>query len=352
MKTPILFLLFSCILANVQAQNNRQAFMLQETRALTFKPEVLLNTPYKEVNLCLVQGEQVLLFMSNRGGQAWSTLRDNKEFDGDIWLSKKQPNGEWGKPEVAKGISTYEGEDEPNMSGDGQMLYFQSWGGDWAGNGGPYYGLHLKNKVQKGLGGGITQFFKDKMMGISKETPVMDSVFKNGKWKKIKPKPKAPNNTYPTFTNDYATDGMTISPDGKIFIVAVGEYEGNMDLYISRQDATGTWSYLKRLNISTTGNERTPFLASDGKTLYFASDKYNSIGGLDIFKTTLYDNNECGDIYNLGEPINTKGNDCGFVTNLDNTTMLMIQNNDIISIKPVLPPLPNKEFPEINPKKD
>jgi hypothetical protein len=179
------------------------------------------------------------------------------------------------------------------------------------------------------MGGGINSFFRDK-----------EKAF----YVKYRTNPSQPN--------DYGTDGATLSADGKTFIVAVGEYDGKMDLYISRKNAYGQWSYMKRLAISTLGNERSPFLSADGKTLYFASDGYGGWGGLDIFKTTLYDNNECGDIYNLGEPINTKGNDCGFVTNLDNTTMLMIQNNDIISIKPVLPPLPNKEFPEINPKKD
>ena len=37
--------------------------------------------------------------------------------------------------------------------------------------------------------------------------------------------------------------------------------------------------------INTKGNERTPFLHSDGKTLYFSSDGHPGLGGIDVFRT-------------------------------------------------------------------
>ena len=84
---------------------------------------------------------------------------------------------------------------------------------------------------------------------------------------------------------------MAVSPDGKLFIVACGtNYEGNMDLYYSvKQD--GEWSFLKRLNVSTEGDERSVYIASDNKTIYFSSNGHGGFGGLDILKTTWFEGN-------------------------------------------------------------
>jgi hypothetical protein len=336
-------ILFYCFCLPLFAQNDRKIIMLEEKRTLLFKEEKKLNSPQREANLCLAQNDRVLLFMSGRGGQSWSNpvhttnLHTNRlEADGDIWYSQKNVKEEWSAPQVAAGISTNDGEDEPNMSENGQILYYQSWGMGWQKNGGPYYAYDLKEKIITGLGSGITQFFVDRQNEHTRRSNKMRAFI----------------------SNDYATDGMTISKDGKIFIVAVGEYIGKMDLYISRKDTfTGKWSYLKRLEISTKGDERTPFLAPDGKTLYFSSDSYNSLGGLDIFYTTLYDDDRCGDIYNVGEPINTKTNDCGFIANHDGSVMFIVRNDDIVSIS--FPKntnngtdLPAIQTPEIKEKKD
>ena len=58
--------------------------------------------------------------------------------------------------------------------------------------------------------------------------------------------------------------------------------------------------------ISTPKNERSIFIAADGKTVYFASNGYGGKGGLDILKTTLNEDGTFDELYNLGEPFNTK----------------------------------------------
>ncbi|MGD1839864.1 MAG: hypothetical protein ACFB0B_03065 [Thermonemataceae bacterium] len=123
---------------------------------------------------------------------------------------------------------------------------------------------------------------------------------------------------------------MTISPDGKTFIVAAGaDYYGDMDLYISKKDAYGKWSYLKRLSVSTAENERSPFIAADGKTIYFASDGYKGLGGLDIFKGTLNSNGTVTNIVNVGKPFNTSQNDYSFIVTADGREAYFVRNGDI-----------------------
>jgi Tol biopolymer transport system component len=251
--------------------------------------------------LAITSDGNYLVFMSSRGGQTWSqeyVYYDGKpEYDGDIWMSKKDTNGKWTKPIVFSSISTSYGEDEPNISPDGKLLYFQSWQQGWERTGGPYYILMVDNQKFSaiGLGSEITNFFLDYQQ----------------------------NHGY------IATDGCTISPNGKTLIVAVGEYTGNMDLFMSQKDEKNHWSYPKALKINTKQNERCPFLASDGKTLYFASNGYTSLGGLDIFRATLQDNGEFSEVINIGNPFNTKKDDYGFIITQNGEEIYLIQEGDI-----------------------
>jgi hypothetical protein len=61
------------------------------------------------------------------------------------------------------------------------------------------------------------------------------------------------------------------------------------------------------------------FLAPDGKTLFFCSDGHSSMGGHDVFKTTL-ENGKWTKPVNLGYPINTGGKDGPFVLSADAQT--------------------------------
>ena len=255
-----------------------------------------LNTRFRETNISISPDGNSLYFMTGRGGQAWSRKtpsvrwKGHAEFSGDIYHTERRA-GKWQYPRpLPATINTNDGEDEPNISPDGQSVYFQSWYRGWERLGGPYYqARRYGNRWMrpKGLGDGINQFFKDRA-GRHRA-----KMYRGA--------------------NDYATDGATMSADGKTFIVAVGVYNGKMDLYISKKGRYGRWSYLRRLSISTQGNERSPFLAADGKTLFFASDGYGGFGGLEILKTTLNADGSHGKIVNLGAPFNTYLNDYGFV---------------------------------------
>jgi hypothetical protein len=55
--------------------------------------------------------------------------------------------------------------------------------------------------------------------------------------------------------------------------------------------------------------ESTASITPDGKTIYFASDRGNGQGGLDIYKTSMLANGSWGPPVNLGPEINTKANE-------------------------------------------
>ncbi len=64
---------------------------------------------------------------------------------------------------------------------------------------------------------------------------------------------------------------------------------GDEDLFVVRKNVTGTWATPKNLGypINTIDREGTLFIASDGKTAYYASDRADSKGGLDIYSFDL-----------------------------------------------------------------
>ncbi|MBK9109334.1 MAG: PD40 domain-containing protein [Saprospiraceae bacterium] len=89
---------------------------------------------------------------------------------------------------------------------------------------------------------------------------------------------------------------------------------GAYDLYLSvKRD--GKWLEAINLGPEINGpfNEDYPFLAKDGQTLFFSSDRLESMGGYDIFKIKyLPESNKWSIAYNLGYPVNSSGNDTHF----------------------------------------
>jgi tetratricopeptide (TPR) repeat protein len=89
---------------------------------------------------------------------------------------------------------------------------------------------------------------------------------------------------------------------------------GDKDIYISRKDASGEWGPAENLGniINTSFDDDAPFIHPEGNILYFSSKGHNSMGGYDVF-VSYYENGAWTKPENLGEPINTKGDDIYFV---------------------------------------
>ena len=91
--------------------------------------------------------------------------------------------------------------------------------------------------------------------------------------------------------------------------------EGGFDLFESALDAEGRWSKLKSLGtrVNTWGDEITPFVAADGVTVFFASNGLQSMGGLDVYRTTRNAAGGWTVPEHLGAPINSVDDDMAFV---------------------------------------
>ncbi len=109
-----------------------------------------------------------------------------------------------------------------------------------------------------------------------------------------------------------------LANDGETLLLAIERDEGRgaHDLYVSFLEENGSWTKPKNLGstINTKGADDTPFLASDGKTLYFSSEGHGGEGGHDIFVSRRLDDSwtRWSKPVNLGTPINTPGEDIFF----------------------------------------
>ncbi len=88
---------------------------------------------------------------------------------------------------------------------------------------------------------------------------------------------------------------------------------GGSDLYVSFLMDDGLWSAPELMPpyLNTIGEERFP--TWDGTYLYYSSDHFPGLGGLDIFKTRLREDNSWTRPQNLLQPFNSSEDDYGYV---------------------------------------
>lgn len=116
----------------------------------------------------------------------------------------------------------------------------------------------------------------------------------------------------------FASDGKTL------YFVSnrPGGYGGN-DIWISTLQENGSWSNPVNAGntINSVGNEISPFIHPDGQTLYFASDGHEGMGGYDFFvsRKDPY-TGEFSSPLNLGYPINTVGDERSLIISADGST--------------------------------
>ena len=120
----------------------------------------------------------------------------------------------------------------------------------------------------------------------------------------------------PNVNSKYNETGAFITLNGKYLIFSSdrpGGY-GGKDLYISEITESGDWGPAYNLGptINTPEDEDYPYLLPDGVTLFFSSKGHNSMGGYDIFVSTLSEEGAWSQPENLGYPINTPCDDIGF----------------------------------------
>ena len=118
-----------------------------------------------------------------------------------------------------------------------------------------------------------------------------------------------PKKYEPKINAELEFSGSISEDDQTLFFVRKSNLKNNnQDIYYCRRLPNGKWGLPTSAGekINTNFNEDFPYLAMDGKTLYFSSEGHNSMGGFDLFKC-IWDNetNTFSEPENLGYPINT-----------------------------------------------
>ncbi|MEO6302414.1 MAG: hypothetical protein ABIP51_04520, partial [Bacteroidia bacterium] len=118
--------------------------------------------------------------------------------------------------------------------------------------------------------------------------------------------------------NSYSWDGhCSLSADGKTLYFSSernGGY-GGKDIYKATLLADSTWGKVVNLgdSINTAYDEDSPFIHSDGTTLFYSSKGEKSSGGYDVFRSVMERDSTFKRTENIGYPINTPDDDIYFV---------------------------------------
>ena len=202
-----------------------------------------VNIIYHSSNLAIsADGKELYLYKSQNGG--------------DIFLSKKNPNGTWSEPvPLNNNINSTFSENSVSISPDGNTLYFSS-------------------------DRPITPGKTDLDIYYSKKD-------KNGNW-------GAAKNIGPVINTPYDEDGPFIDYDGKTLYFSSKGHKGmgGYDIYKSVYDeATDSWSEPVNLGYPMNSPDNDVYFVStrDGQRGYYASAKADGLGFLDIYHIRLAD---------------------------------------------------------------
>jgi hypothetical protein len=133
-----------------------------------------------------------------------------------------------------------------------------------------------------------------------------------------------PENLGNRINTEFWESAPSLSPDKRDLYFEShkpGGYGGG-DIYVSHRTSGGRWSEPENLGptINTAGDEGAPFIHADNQTLYFTSNGHQGYGGDDLFLSRKTDKGTWGIPENLGYPINTIENEGSLVIAADGLT--------------------------------
>jgi len=234
-----------------------------------------------------------LVFTRNIGGQ-------NEDF----YFSQRNANGEWEKAKPMDKVNTPMEEAAQNISQDGQWLVFTANARPVGYGNFDLYACHLTPQGWSdavNLGGRINSddwdsqpclspdkkdlyFASRRPGGLGGKDIWVSHLLLNGKWgdpENLGPEINTPEDDQCPFIH---ADNQTL-----YFTSTYWPGYGDEDIFMSRKGSDGKWSKPVNLGypINTIHQEGTLLVAADGKTAYYASDRNDSKGELDIYSFEL-----------------------------------------------------------------
>ncbi|WP_264560490.1 OmpA family protein [Flavobacterium sp. N2270] len=132
--------------------------------------------------------------------------------------------------------------------------------------------------------------------------------------------------------------GYFLSSDNKHLLMAVERDEGLglSDFFVSFIEDNGTWSKPVHMGnqINTKEDEANPFLAADGKTMYFSSNGHPGYGGYDLFVSKRLDDSwtNWSKPKNLGKVINSSSTELSIFLSAKGDKAYVGKSSDIWEI--------------------
>jgi outer membrane protein OmpA-like peptidoglycan-associated protein len=230
----------------------------------------LINSPYSEIAPIISPNGKLLFFTMGIGHPS----NQGEEHLQDCYVSRFQ-SGRWGVPKnLGIPINSPGNDAISGVSPDGKVLF-------------------------------IKNFYYNHVSGLC-----FASLDSNGKWR-IDP-------IYiDKFANTNQFTSQCISSNGEFIIISaeMPDSYGGLDLYVCRLKDRKKNLYGAPQNlgpvINTKENDFAPFLASDGKTLYYSTSGKGGYGDADVFITKRLDDSwvNWSAPQNMGPEINTPGMD-------------------------------------------
>lgn len=236
-----------------------------------------VNTAFHDYAPILMPDGSHLIFTSNRPSEEDNPNRGPQESFEDIYVARSV-NGFWSAPQkIGSNINIKFHDAAASISHDGKtlFLYYEQGSGD-----------------------------------------IFTATFDGIEWSKPFPLNKNINTPFWETSACMSADGQQL-----FFTSSRPGGLGELDIYVSQRDETGDWGKPVNLgnNINTHGNEDSPFIHPDGKTLYFSSNGHPSMGSSDIF-VSFYRDGAWQKPRNLGHPVNSIEYDGFFVISEDKKT--------------------------------
>ncbi|HYM21058.1 MAG TPA: OmpA family protein [Candidatus Kapabacteria bacterium] len=253
-----------------------------------------VNSPYDEV-FPVISPDGKTLYFDSKDNPANYGYMPGKACD-NIWYSEVLPNGSWGPahnigPLLNNGNGTF----LASITPDGNMALI---GGIYneKPDAGPSFGIWTTKRTTNG-------------------------------WS------KPDRLKMDTHTTHHFME-FCLANDGKKIIMSLQREEGNggRDLYVYFLQDDGSWQGPKNLGttVNSAADEGMPFLASDGKTLYFSSDGHPGYGSVDMFMTKRLDDTweNWSEPQNLGPDFNTPEWDAYYTVPASGEYAYFVSNKD------------------------
>lgn len=222
----------------------------------------------------------------------FNRLNTESDYENEnFFYSTLDSLGNWSKALPLKNLNTTENEGASTISADGRFIIFTSCN-------------------QRGSYGSCDLYYSFKL---------------GNRWLPAQ-------NIGPSINTKAWETQPSLSADGtELYFVSNREGgKGGMDIWHSRLikiDDKGRmhWTQPTNLNINTPKDEIAPFIHSDNKTLYFSSNAYTVEPQFDIY-ISRKEQDSFSNPKNIGAPINTDGDEVGFVVNTTGTTAYFASN--------------------------